>query len=79
MGDTMIHPLTGEQLVRAVRPFVVEYKGLSRTVALPGWYPDGEGDGVVLGEDMASADRALAELKAEADGRRRPEEVRVAG
>lgn len=72
-------PGTGERLVRGVRPFVVEHAGLSRTVELPGWYPEGEGDGVLVGADMAAADRALADLKAETEGRRRLEKARAAG
>lgn len=79
MRQVLVHPRTGERLTRDARPFVVEYKGLSRTVELPGWYPEGQGDGVVVGEDMAVADEALAELKAEANGWGRPGEVRASG
>ena len=41
---------------------------MTRTVDLPGYYPDGEGESVHIGEDMAPTDAALAEMKAIADG-----------
>ncbi len=62
-APTVMSPETGELLTRGVRPFTVTYKGQSITVDLPGWYPDGDGDGVLLGDDMAAADHALRELK----------------
>jgi HTH-type transcriptional regulator/antitoxin MqsA len=66
LPDTMTSPGAGEGLTRGVRPFTVRYKGLSKTVDLPGYYPAGEGEGVHVGEDMAVVDEALAELKAKA-------------
>lgn len=78
MQRTRLHPETGEKLRRGVRPFTVRYGGLARTVDLPGWYPAGKkNDGVHIGDDMAAADRALAELKAEVHGLLMPEEVRA--
>jgi HTH-type transcriptional regulator/antitoxin MqsA len=59
----MVSPETGEPLFRDVRPFTVEYRDKSITVQLPGWYPDGEGDGIHVGEDLAVVDAALADLK----------------
>jgi HTH-type transcriptional regulator / antitoxin MqsA len=59
-----IHPETGRQLTRDVRPFVVRYKGHARTVMAPGWYPEGRGEGLLVGRDMAVIDRTLDELKA---------------
>jgi HTH-type transcriptional regulator/antitoxin MqsA len=38
------------------------------TVGLPGYYPNGEGDGVYAGNDMAAADAALRTLKERVDG-----------
>ena len=61
--SSMASPETGELLTRGVRPFTVSYKGHSVTVDLPGYYPDGEGDGVNVGDDMAAADAALHVLK----------------
>ena len=67
---TMISPETGEILTRGSRPFVVDYKGESVTVDLPGYYPEGEGDGVHVGKDMSSGRRGASRL--EGEGRRRP-------
>ena len=66
--SSMTSPETGELLTRGVRPFTVSYKGHSVTVDLPGYYPDGEGDGVHVGDDMAAADAALRALKERVDG-----------
>ena len=78
MERTRIHPETGEKLRRGVRAFTVRYAGRARTVDLPGWYPAKKsGEGVHVGEDMAAAERALAELKAEAHGLLKPAEVRA--
>lgn len=65
-SETMISPETGEVLRRDVRPFLVAYQGRSLEVALPGYYPDGPGDGVHVGGDMAVTDAALRILKGEA-------------
>ncbi|HTQ72290.1 MAG TPA: type II TA system antitoxin MqsA family protein, partial [Acidocella sp.] len=64
----MASPETGELLTRGVRPFTLSYKGHSVTVGLPGYYPDGEGDGVHVRDDMAAADVALRALKERVDG-----------
>jgi HTH-type transcriptional regulator/antitoxin MqsA len=68
LPETMICSETGRVLRRDVRPFTFSYKGLTRTVDLPGYYPDGEGESVHVGDDMAPTDAALAEMKAIADG-----------
>ncbi|MEJ0050129.1 MAG: hypothetical protein WDN02_02745 [Methylovirgula sp.] len=63
LPDTMADPGTGSILRRDVRPFIVSYGGQSTTVDLPGYYPDGEGDGVLIGGDMRAAGEALKKLK----------------
>ena len=68
LPSSMNSPETGELLTRGVRPFTVAYKGQSVTVDLPGYYPDGEGDGVHIGDDMAAMDTALRSLKERVDG-----------
>ncbi len=73
---TMASPETGEPLRRGVRPFTVTYKGESMTVDLPGWYPEGDGDGVLVGDDMAAADQALRVLKERIDGLPSPAAIR---
>jgi HTH-type transcriptional regulator/antitoxin MqsA len=60
---TMVSPETGEELTRGVRPFSVSCKGKTLIVQLPGYYPAGEGDGVLVGDDMNAVDAALRSLK----------------
>ncbi len=69
-------PETGEALNRGLRPFTVTYKGRSVTVDLPGYYPAGDGDGVLVGDDMALADAALRTLKEQVDGLPTPTTIR---
>ncbi len=78
MRETRIHPETGEKLFRGIRSVIVRYEGRERVVKLPGWYPAGKsGEGLHVGNDMAAADRALLELKAEVQGVLKPDEVRA--
>ena len=78
MSETRIHPVTHARLTRDSRPFVVRYRDLERTVDLPGWYPAKRGgESLHVGDDMAVADAALAELKAESQGVLKPAEVRA--
>lgn len=76
--ETMISE-RGRTLRRGVRPLTVTYKGLSKTVDIPGWYPedaDDDGDAVFVGSDMDASDAALRELKERTDRIPRPETVR---
>ncbi len=73
---TMIAPETGDLLTRGVRPFSVSYKGAACDVDLPGYYPDGNGDGVHVGDDMRVVDQALRQLKEQVDGIPSPETIR---
>jgi hypothetical protein len=68
LSDTMVSPETGETLRRGVRPFTVTYQGRSMTVDLPGYYPEGSGESVHIGDDMAVTDAALQTLKEQAEG-----------
>lgn len=76
LPDTMISPESGEVLRRDVRPFVVTYKGKSRTVDLPGYYPDIGNDGIHIGDDMEVTDAALRALKEEVEGIPSPTTIR---
>ena len=76
LPSTMVAPDTGEVLTRGVRPFVVSYKGESVSVDLPGYYPSGDGDGVVVGDDMAVVDEALRGLKEKIEGLPSPATIR---
>lgn len=62
-----LSPVTGRPMKRGIRPVRLSYKGLERIVDMPGWYSDAPEDGVHVGDDMAMSDRALAEMKVEAD------------
>jgi HTH-type transcriptional regulator/antitoxin MqsA len=76
LPETMISPETGETLRRDVRPFVVTYKGKSKTVNLPGYYPDSSNEGVHVGNDMEVTDAALRALKEEVEGIPSPSTIR---
>jgi HTH-type transcriptional regulator / antitoxin MqsA len=58
LPKTMPSPETRETLTRGVRPFKVTYKGQSIAVDLPGYYPQNDGEGVHVGNDMSVVDRA---------------------
>jgi HTH-type transcriptional regulator / antitoxin MqsA len=76
LPDTMVSPETGLTLVRGLRPFTVAYKGEIQSVELPGYYPEGEGDGVHVGDDLAVVDAALRALKERIDGLPSPATIR---
>jgi hypothetical protein len=59
----MIHPETGAILRRRKRTETITYQGQSRTVEVEGWFPDDDGDGVLVGADSKPLDDALAEMK----------------
>lgn len=63
MEDTRIHPETGETLMRQVRTQRVTFGSLSRDVAVPGWYPEGEGDSLHLGKDLAEKEAVYQQLR----------------
>ncbi len=68
LPETMVSPETGETLRRGVRPFLVTYKGTSKTVELPGYYPENGDEGIHVGDDMAVTDAAIRALKEEVEG-----------
>ncbi|WP_267427144.1 type II toxin-antitoxin system MqsA family antitoxin [Methylobacterium sp. GC_Met_2] len=76
LPETMVSPETGEILRRDVRPFTVAYGGRTRIVDLPGYYPEGEGEGIHVGQDMAVTDAALRALKEEVEGLPSPATIR---
>ena len=63
-NETMIHPETGEILHRDIRQIEFSYKGEKITVAMPGWYPADNDNGICSQEDMKVSDKALDILKA---------------
>ncbi len=64
MSETRIHPETGKVLSRAVRPQTVNVGSLSRTVEVPGWYPEDDSDSIHSGADLKALDAAYVELRA---------------
>jgi HTH-type transcriptional regulator/antitoxin MqsA len=65
MEETRTHPETGETLRRGVRRQTIRFASLEREVEMPGWYPEGDGDAVHTGADLAEADRLYRELRKE--------------
>ncbi|WP_233386301.1 hypothetical protein [Methylobacterium sp. C25] len=63
LPDTMPSPETGLVLTRGFRRFMVAYKDETLLAALPGYYPDGRGEGVHFRNDMSVVETALRILK----------------
>ena len=61
--ESMIHPETGEILLRDIRPIEFTYRGETITVEMPGWYPANNDEGIFSQEDMKVSDAALRYLK----------------
>ena len=76
LPPTMPCPTTGRALRRDTRPFTVRYKSRAMTVDLPGYYPEGAGESIHVGDDMAAADKALRTLKEQVDGVLSPATIR---
>lgn len=68
MSDKRIHPETGQELHRDVRQQTVTFGSLSRTIDMPGWYPDGDGDALFVGTDLNASNTAFKELRSEYGG-----------
>ena len=64
MTETRVHPETGKTLRRGVRPQTISFGSLSRTVDVPGWYPDDDSDVIHSGVDLVESDRIFRELRA---------------
>lgn len=64
MGQTRIHPKTGEVLRRDARIQTLSVGSLSLEVEVPGWYPEGAGDSIHSGAELQAIDQAYLELRA---------------
>lgn len=64
MSRTRIHPETGKTLRRGVRQQTMTFGSMTRTVEMPGWYPDDDSDSIHTGADLAESERVFRELKA---------------
>lgn len=65
MGEMRIHPETGKELRRGVRQQTVIVGSLSRTVDVPGWYPDDDSDAIHSGADLKVSNEAFKALREE--------------
>ena len=61
--ETRIHPETGEPLHRDTRPMTVRVGPFREEVMAGGWYPDGEGDSIHSGADLADYEDAWKRLR----------------
>lgn len=59
-----IHPETGQPLHRDKRPMIVRVGPFSEEVMVGGWYPEGEGDSVHNGVDLAAYEETWERLRA---------------
>lgn len=64
MTESRIHPETGKRLTRGVREQAVAYGSQSKTVQVPGWYPEDDSDSIHSGADLKALNVAYAELRA---------------
>lgn len=68
---------TGAELRRDCRPFTITYQGHTKTFDMPGWYPDhDECEATFTQDDLKIYDKAIKELKAEAEHLLQPDEIR---
>jgi HTH-type transcriptional regulator / antitoxin MqsA len=74
--DKKLCHIDGMKMKRDERPFEVNYKGLSETVSLPGWYCSC-GESLHSKTEMKVADAALKRLKAKEKGVFSPETIRA--
>lgn len=77
MEDVRYDVETGAELKRDIRPFTINYQGHSKTFDMPGWYPaSDECEATFTQEDLKIYDKAIKELKAEAEHLLLPTEIR---
>lgn len=65
MSETRIHPETGKELRRDVRQQTIVVGSLSRTVDVPGWYPDDDSDAIHSGVDLKASNETFKALREE--------------
>lgn len=66
--ETRKCPVCGGHALRQTRRRTIRYKDKSLVIDQPAWWCSACGEGVLDAEDSAVADRAFADLKAEAEG-----------
>ena len=62
-NETRVHPETGETLRRGIRPMTAAYAVYSKVIDVPGWYPDGNGDAIHTGKDLAEWDATYQQMR----------------
>lgn len=65
LAESRLHPVTGDTLTRAVRTQKVEVDILSVDLEVPGWYPEGDGDSIHTGADLAETEATILRLREE--------------
>ena len=60
---TMIHPETGALLSRRRKQEIVSYMGYSKEVEVEAFFPEDDGDGILVGSDSDSMNDAFVELR----------------
>ena len=60
---TMIHPETGALLSRRRKKETVTYMGYSKEVEVEAFFPEDDGDGILVGSDSDSMNEAFRELR----------------
>ena len=76
MTDAPLSPVTGQRMIRDVRPMELTYKGQSVTIQMPGWYCADSGESIHTDEDMAVSDAALKSLKIKVEKLLTPDEIK---
>ena len=77
MEDVIYDIETDAELKRDIRPFTITYQGHSKTFDMPGWYPSNdECEATFTQDDLKVYDKAIKELKAEAEHLLLPTEIR---
>ena len=65
LNEVRIDPATGKEFARATYPRKIKYKGLSKTIQMPGWYTKDGSDAIFTKEDLKEYDAAIKQLKEE--------------
>ena len=65
MNEMRVHPETGKELRRGVRQQTIVVGSLSRTIDVPGWYPEDDSDAIHNGADLKALNETYKTLREE--------------
>ena len=65
VNKVKLHPVTGEELIRATYLRKIEYKGLSKMIQMTGWYTKDGSDAIFTKEDSKEYDVVIKQLTEE--------------